>query len=119
MPNYVSLHLGGAGFNCISSSPQVSVGPNSLVNGVGVAAQQLTIRTEQLLRDLLEPLVEFAPEYLLDRPLGPRHACGAYAAECPHLIETHDFNFCAALRELLADDRIFARRPPVALNISS
>src|ERR1700730_2070892 len=116
MPNNVALHLGGAGFDGISASAQVSVGPNSFVDGVRVAAQELAVGTEQFLRDLLEALVELAPEDFLDRALRARYTSGGDAAEGAHLVEAHDFNLRAALCELLADDRVLSGGPAVALD---
>src|SRR5258708_22753633 len=83
---------------------------------VCVTAQQLSVGTEQLLRDLLEALIEFAPENFLDRALRARHTRGRDAAKGPHLIEAHDFNFRAALRELLSDEWVFGGRPSVTLD---
>src|SRR5882724_642128 len=81
-----------------------------------VTAQQLSVGTEQLLRDLLESLIEFAPEDFLDRALRSRHTSSRDAAKSPHLIEAHDFNFRAALRELLADQWVFGGGPSVTLD---
>src|ERR1700722_15525493 len=118
MSNDVPLHFGGPRLDCISASAQVGVRPNPFVDGAWIAAQQLTIWAEQLLRDLLEPLVELAPENLLNRTLRARHACSGNAAECPHLVEAHDFDLRAALRELLSDKRILRSGLPVALDAS-
>ena len=81
-----------------------------------VTAQQLSVGTEQLLRDLLEALIEFAPENFLDRALRARYTRSRDAAKGPHLIEAHDFNFRAALRELLADEWVFGGGPSVTLD---
>src|ERR1700751_6071187 len=98
MPNDVSLHLGGAGFDRISPRAQVCVRPDSLVDRMRVTPQQLSVRTEQLLRDLLKALIQLAPEELLDRALWAGHAGCRNPAECSHLVEAHDFDLCAALR---------------------
>ena len=66
MPDDVSLYLGSAGFDGIPASSQVGVRPHPVVDSARIAGQQLAIRTQQLLRDLLESLVEFAPEKFLD-----------------------------------------------------
>src|SRR5258707_5958610 len=81
-----------------------------------VTAQQLSVATEQLLGDLLESLIEFAPEDFLDRALRSRHTRSRDAAKGPHLIEAHDFNFRAALRKLLADEWVFGGGPSVTLD---
>src|ERR1700719_5132993 len=98
MPNDVSLHLGCAGFDRISPRAQVCIRPDSLVDRMRVTRQQLSVRTEQLLRDLLKALIQLAPEELLDRALGARHAGRRDPAEGTHLIEAHDLDLCAALR---------------------
>src|ERR1700735_5136506 len=54
MPNDVALHLGGAGFDSISTRAQVGVRPNPILDSVRIAGQQLTVGTENLLGDLLE-----------------------------------------------------------------
>src|SRR5271168_2273417 len=118
MPNDVALHLGGAGFDGISAGAQVGVGPNAFVDSAGVAGQELAVRTEQLLGDLLKALVELAPENFLDRSLRARHTRGGDAAEGPHLVETHNFNLRATLRELLADEWILGGGVAVARNSS-
>jgi len=46
----------------ISTGTQVTRMTKSLVDSMCVTAQQLSVGTEQLLRDLLESLIEFAPE---------------------------------------------------------
>jgi len=46
MPNDVSLHLGSAGFDGISTGSQVRVRPDPVVNRVRVAGQQLAIGTQ-------------------------------------------------------------------------
>ena len=84
------------------------------VDGVRVAAEKLAVGAEQFLRDLLEALVELAPENFLDGAFGARHAGGGDAAEGAHLIEAHDFDFRAALREFLANDGIFGGGAAVA-----
>ena len=97
MSNDVSLHLGRAGFDRISPSAQVRIRPDSLVDRVCVARQQLSVRPEQLLRDLLKTLIQLTPEELLDGALGARHAGCRDPAEGSHLVEAHDFDLCAAL----------------------
>src|SRR5271168_5019422 len=100
VPDDVPLHLGRAGLDGVSTSSQVSVRPHPFVDRVRIACQQLAVGAEQFLRDLLEALVQLTPEYFLDRALGTRHAGDGDTAEGAHLIETHDFNFGAALRKL-------------------
>src|SRR5277367_4393969 len=116
MPNDVALHFGGAGFDGVAASAQVGVGPEAVVDGVRVAAEKLAIGAEQFLCDLLEALVELTPEDFLDGAFGPGNPGGCDATESAHLVEAHDFDFCAALRQLLADEWIFAGGPAVTLN---
>src|SRR5580700_9415765 len=116
MSNDVSLYLGSAGFDSIPTGSQVPIRPNPVVDRPRVASQQLAVRTKQLLSDLLETLVELAPENFLDGSLRPRNTRGGDAAESTHLIEAHDLNFRAALRELLADEGIFGCGPPITLD---
>src|SRR5580704_16297548 len=118
MSNDVPLHFGGPCLDSVSARAQVAIRPNPFIDGTRVAAQQLTVGTEQLLRDLLKALVELAPENLLNGTLRARHAGHGDAAECPHLVEAHDFNFRAALREFLADERVLGSGPTVALDAS-
>src|SRR5580658_1617553 len=116
MSDDVALHFGSTGFDGIAARAQVSVGPHAIVNGARIAAQQLAVRAEYFLRDLLEALIELAPENFLDAALGAGHAGSGETAEGAHLIEAHDFDFGAALREFLANDGILRGRPAVALN---
>jgi len=81
----------------------------------GIAGEQLAVGTQQLLSDLLETLVEFAPENFLNGSLWTRHTRGSDAAECAHLVEAHDFDFRAALRDFWRM-RGSSRRPPVTLD---
>src|SRR5580704_9427501 len=46
MPNNVSLHLGGAGLDCISAGAQVGVRPEPFVDCVRIAGKQLAVRAE-------------------------------------------------------------------------
>jgi len=116
MSNDVSLYFGSAGFDRISTGSQVGIRPDPVVDRARIAGHQLAVGAEQLLRDLLEPLVELAPENLLDGALGPWHARCGDAAESAHLVEAHDFDFRAALGEFLADEGIFGSGPAVALD---
>ena len=82
------------------------------------AGAELTEGSEELLRDLLETLVEFAPEDFLDGPFGPRDTCGANAAQGAHLIGAHNFDFRITLGEFLADDGIIAGWAAVARDVT-
>src|SRR5260221_2863966 len=106
MANNVPLYFGSASFDGISARPQIRVRPDPFVDCTRIAREQLAVRPENFLRYLLQTLVELAPKYLLDGALGPGNARGGNAAESAHLIEAHDFNFRAALCELLADDGV-------------
>src|SRR5271157_3910371 len=116
MADDIALHLARAGFDGVSACTQIAVGPKPFVDGVGIACHELPVRTENFLGDLLEALVELAPEYFLDGAFGAGDASGSDTAEGAHLVEAHDLNFRAALGEFLADDRIFGRGAPVALD---
>src|SRR5208283_4474652 len=80
-----------------------------------IAREQLAVRPENFLCYLLQALVELAPKDFLDGALGTRHTRGSDAAEGAHLVEAHDFNFRAALREFLADNGVLGSGPGVAL----
>src|SRR5580704_7566029 len=114
MADDVALHLGGPGFDSIPASAEISVGPKPFVDGVRVAAEELAVRAENLLRDLLEALVELAPEDFLYRAFGAGDAGSGDTAESAHLVETHDLDFRAALCEFLANDWIFGGGAAVA-----
>src|ERR1051326_576097 len=117
MSNNIALNFRCSGLNRIAARAQVSIGPHAIVDGVIVAGPKLPVRPQQLLRDLLEALVQLAPENFLDRSLRPGHAGSADAAEGAHLVAAHDLDFRIALRQLLSDNRIFRRRPAVALRL--
>ena len=68
--------------------------------------------------DLLQALIEFAPENFLNATFGAGDAGGGETAEGAHLIEAHDFDFGAALREFLANDGILGGGAAVALNLA-
>src|ERR1700730_580309 len=74
MADDVALHFGSAGFDGIAARAQVGVGPHAIVNRVRITAKQLAIRAENFLCDLLQALIELAPENFLDAALGSRHA---------------------------------------------
>src|SRR5580704_10902422 len=114
MPDDVALHLARTGLDSISSSAQVGVRPQPFVDRVPIACQQLAVGTENFLGDLLQALVELAPEDFLDRAFGTRHAGCGDAAKGAHLVESHDFNLGAALCEFLADERVLRGGPAVA-----
>src|ERR1700733_9930379 len=114
----VSLHFGSTGFDGIAARAQIRVRPHAIVNGTRVASQQLAVWAENFLRDLLQALIELAPEYFLDAAFGAGDAGGGEAAEGAHLIEAHDFDFGAALCELLANDGILRGGASVALDVA-
>src|ERR1700730_10880498 len=114
MSDDVSLNFRCTGFNGVAARTKVAIGPDSVINCVTVRAEQLSVGPEQFLSNLLDPLIQLAPENFQDRAFGSGHAGSSHAAECPQLIETHDFNLGIALREFLADQRIFRGRTAVA-----
>src|SRR5580704_13372908 len=116
MPNDVALYFGGACFDGVSASAEIGVGPEPCVDGVPIPGHELAVGTQNFLRDLLQALIEFTPEKFLDRPLRARNARGGDAAERAHLVEAHDFNFRAALRQLLPNDRILGGGAAAALD---
>src|SRR3981189_1263437 len=81
-----------------------------------VTAQQLSVGTAQLLRDLSGSRMTFAHEDFRDRALRSRHTRSRDAAKGPLRGEAHDFNFRASLRELLADQWVFGGGPSVTLD---
>src|SRR5580692_7046051 len=115
MADDVALDFGCASLDGVSASSQIGVRPKSIVDGVGIACHELAERTENFLGDLLEALVELAPENFLDGAFRAGNAGCTDAAEGAHLIEAHDFDFGAALRELLPDDWVFGGGAAIAL----
>src|SRR4051794_31703583 len=116
MPDDVALDLRGPRFDGVAPRAQVAVRPLAVVDRARVAAFQLAVWTQQLLRDLLEALVQLAPENLLDRALGSGDAGRADAAEGAHLVRAHGFDFDVALRQFLADDGIVGGGAAVPLH---
>src|SRR6266700_1630988 len=113
MPDDISLNLGRARFDRIAARAQVSVSPHTFVDGVIIAGLQLRVRSHQFLGHLLEALVQFTPENLLNGPFRAGHSGGADATEGAHLVAAHNFNFRIALRQLLSEDRIFRGRAAI------
>src|SRR5438046_9752257 len=70
----VPLHLGGARVDRARARPEELARPVYVVTCLGVGAQELAGRTEQIERRLAEALVELAPVELLERRLGARRA---------------------------------------------
>src|SRR5256884_9788467 len=81
VPDDVALDFGSTGFDGISARTEITVGPDAFVNGAGVAAGQLAIGSQQFLGELLQALVEFAPEQFLNGALRTRCARSCDAAE--------------------------------------
>lgn len=106
MADDIALHFRRACLDCVSTRPQVTVRPESVVDGAHITRDKLAVGAEQFLSYLLQTLVEFAPEYLLYGTFWPGDARGTDAAEGAQLIQSHDFNFRIALREFLSDERI-------------
>src|SRR4029077_17845474 len=84
VPDDVALNLRCACLDGVAARAQIAVRPDAFVDGVAVRGFELSVGTEQFLRDLLEPLVQLAPEDLLNRAFGPRDSGGADAAEGAH-----------------------------------
>src|SRR5262245_14310649 len=116
MADDVALDFRRARFNRIAARAQVAVRPRAVIDGVPIRGFELPVRTQEFLRDLLQALVQLAPEDLLNRSFGPRHTGVADAAERAHLVGAHDLYFSVALRELLADQRILGRRATAAFD---
>src|SRR5262245_61057193 len=115
MADDVSLNLRSSGFDGVTARTQIAVGPASIVDGVLVTGFELAVGAKQLLGDLLEALVQLAPEDLLDRSFRAGNAGRAEAAEGSHLVPAHDLDLCVALCEFLAYDGICGGRTAVAL----
>src|SRR5215813_10475509 len=79
-----------------------------------VARLQLSIRSQELLRHLLEALVKFAPEQLLDGAFRSWDAGSSNATERAHLVVLHDLDLGVALRQLLPDQRILCSSMTIA-----
>src|SRR5262249_29479184 len=112
----VALNLAGAGFDGVAARAQIAMRPFAMIDGVRACAAELPIRAEHLHSDLLHALVHLAPEDFLYRTFRAGHAGLAHARERTHLVQAEDFDFGVNLRQLLADHRVLARRPAVALN---
>jgi hypothetical protein len=74
MPDDVALHFGSAGLDGVAAGAQVAVGPCSVIDGVWIVAEQLSIGAENFLGDLLQALIQLAPEKFLDGTFRPRNA---------------------------------------------
>src|SRR5437660_8417789 len=110
MPNDVALDFRRACFDGVAAGTQIAVGPHAAIDRVRAVAFELSVGAEQLLRDLLEALVELAPEYFLDGAFRPRNTRRADAAEGAHLVHAHDLDFRVALGQLLAHERVLGGR---------
>ena len=75
----------------------------------------MAIGSQQFLGELLQALVEFAPEQFLNGALRTRCARSCDAAEGAQLVQAHDFDFGIALSEFLPKDGILRRRPAIVL----
>src|SRR5260370_40215857 len=98
VPDDIPLDLGRSGFDRVSAASQIPIGPLPVVESLCRPMIELTIGPLNLHRDLLESLVQLAPEDLLERPLRPRHARFLDSAESPELVQAHDFNCGITLR---------------------
>src|SRR5579862_489136 len=116
MPDDVALHFRCACFDRVPAGSQVTVRPDAMVNRATVPADQLAVRAQQLLRDLLDTLIELAPKNLQDRSLRSGHASGCDPTEGTQLIQTHDFDLGVTLRKFLAHQRVPGGWMPVPLN---
>src|ERR1700758_5623034 len=108
MPDDVALYFGRTSFDGVAPRAEVGVSPDAFIHGVRISGLKLAIRAKNFLGNLLEPLIQLAPENFLNAAFGPRHACRGNAAERAHLIEAHNFDFGAALCELLTDQGVLA-----------
>src|SRR5215472_3217177 len=115
MSDDVALNFRRACFNGVAARAQVTVSPHAVVDCVVVPGLELSVGSQQFLGDLLEALVQLAPEDFLDRAFRSGHAGGADTAESAHLVAAHDLDLGVALCQLLADKRIFRGRTAIAL----
>src|ERR1700722_12918639 len=104
VPYNIALNFGRSRFNRVAARTQISVGPLPFIEGVGRPVRQLSVRTENLHRHLLEALVQLAPEDFLDGSLGSRHACFVDAGESTQLIQPPHFDVGVVFDQVL-DDR--------------
>src|SRR5262249_42946148 len=109
--------LGSSGFDRVAPTSKVGVRPLTVVDRVFRLSRQLAVWTEHLHRRLLHSLIHLAPEDLLNRALGSRHAALAHPREGAHLVEPEDFDLGVYLRKLLPDDRGLARGPSVPVDL--
>src|SRR5207245_1302888 len=98
----VPLHLGGARVDRARARPEELARPVDVVTCLGVGAQELAGRTEQIERRLAEALVELAPVELLERRLGARRAPVGQVGERADAVGAHDLVLDEQPPELLA-----------------
>src|SRR6266850_6271543 len=81
----VALNLAGPRLDRIAPAAEIGVLPHAAVE-----IEELSVRSEDLLRGLLHPLIHFAPVDLLDRPLGAGHAVLAQRGQRAIGVEAQD-----------------------------
>src|SRR6266852_962389 len=118
MSDDTALHFRCACFDGVPARPKIAVRPDALIDRTTVPAEQLAVRTKHFLRDLLESLVQLAPEDFLNGPFRPRGARSGDPAESAQLVQAHDFNLGVALCELLPCKRVLGGRVSVLLKLS-
>src|ERR1700691_4335649 len=116
MAHDVALDLRRARFDGVAPRTQPIIGPLSVVESEFGAACQLAVWSEQFHGDLLEALIQLAPENLLDGAFRAGLAGFHHAADGAHLVQAHDFDFGVALRQLLPDDRVLGGGASVAFD---
>ena len=89
----------------------------AVVEGEFGAARQLAVGPQQFHGDLLEALIQLAPEDLLDGAFRTGLAGLHHAANGAHLVQAHDFDFGVALRQFLPDHGIFSGGASIALDL--
>src|SRR5438270_210463 len=70
----VALDLGRSGLDRVPTAAQIAIRPLAVIERIRRSVIELTIWTLNFHRDLLESLVQLAPENLLDRTFRSRHA---------------------------------------------
>src|SRR5205823_5798910 len=112
----VPLNLRRARLDRVAARTEITISPHSVIDRVAVRPFELAVRSEQFLRYLLQPLVQFAPHEFLNRTFRTRDAGRGKAAERTHLVEAHDLDLGVTLRQFLPDDRILCGWTTVSFN---
>src|SRR5579883_2681393 len=106
MADDVALDLAGSGFDGVAARAQIAVGPLAFIEGVRRSVRELAVRAEHFHGDLLEALVEFAPEDFLNGALRAGDSGFVDSRKRAHLVAAHHLDFGVHLRELLTDNGV-------------